>query len=157
MTKQILVEIHKCEEEISELTMKLSEKRANLKFKCGCGKLHKIKDCVVIQSHWYTRPSGCSDGDYWNEGELQIICPATDVKNRAMFSNYDVAYENRNRYAYNAEKQFSRIYKPLFKAVIDDYNKDKRNFWNIHYFDENHKKFGLHVEGRNYAKQALKS
>jgi hypothetical protein len=136
--------------EQSKLLKQLDTQRANKQFKCGCGKMHRIKNCAVIQDHWYTRPSGCTDGDYWNEGELQVICPDTDKKNRLFFDNYDVEWDKRSHYTHNAGQQFSRIYKQLFKEVFDDYKKDQREWWNNHYFDENHMKFGLHVRGRDY-------
>ena len=52
--------------------------------------MHKIKDCVAIQTHWYTEPSGCTEGDYWNQGEINIICPETNHRNRMLFDNYVV-------------------------------------------------------------------
>lgn len=148
--KQIKARLAKLIAEHSELLKKMDEKKANLRFRCGCGRTHRIKDCVAIQTHWYTSPSGCTGGDYWNIGEMQIICPVTDVKNRCMFNNYDVDWTKRDDYAYNAEKQFRSQYKGLFKEVIDDYDKDKRGWWNNFYFDDNHKKFNLYVEGRDY-------
>lgn len=48
----------------------------------GCGALHAIKDLTYIQTHWYTRPHGCSGGDYWNQGEGQFICPSCGHRNR---------------------------------------------------------------------------
>jgi hypothetical protein len=37
--------------------------RSNKTFKCVCGAMHKIKDCVGIQEHWYESPWGCTGGD----------------------------------------------------------------------------------------------
>jgi len=48
----------------------------------GCGaKLH-VSDLVYIQTHWYVPPSGCTDGDYWNTGEGQFVCPKCGCTNR---------------------------------------------------------------------------
>jgi hypothetical protein len=138
------------EEEQAELVKSLSETKANLKFLCSCGKMHTIKKCVAIQTHWYTPPHGCTGGDYWNEGELQIICPDTDFKNRIHFRNHDIPWGHRHDYEYSAEEQFKRNYKPLFKEVIQDHDDDKRKWWNNDYFDQNHKKFDLNVKGRDY-------
>lgn len=137
--------------EQSLLEQKLEIQRANKQFKCGCGKMHRIKNCIVIQAHYYVPPSGCTDGAYWAQTELQIICPDTDKKNRLLFSNHDINWRDRSAYRHNAEEQFKRIYKELFKEVIDDHEKDTRQWWNNFYIDKNHKKFGLHIEGRDYA------
>lgn len=48
----------------------------------GCKAWYAIKDLVYIQTHWYTKPHGCTGGDYWNEGEGQWICPACGHRNR---------------------------------------------------------------------------
>jgi hypothetical protein len=50
--------------------------------KGGCGTKHKVNDLTYIQTHWYTPPSGCTDGDYWNQGEGQFICPTCGELNR---------------------------------------------------------------------------
>ena len=47
-----------------------------------CGQTSKIKDLTYIQTHWYVSPSGCTGGDYWNEGEGQFKCPHCDQTNR---------------------------------------------------------------------------
>lgn len=132
-----------------KLIAALDQQRGRKKFQCGCcHAMHAIKDCDVIQTHWYTSPSGCTGGDYWNDGELQIICPATDHKNRVHFSSYyAVDYSLRNAYAHSADAQFKRLYKHLFKSVIDDYDKDQRSWVNLNYFDEHRARFDLHIKG----------
>lgn len=152
-----MTKVEKLEKKLEIAKKEESEARSRLKFPCACGIYHAIKDCVVIQTHWYTRPHGCCGGDYWNEGELQIVCPANNkLRNRVMFPSYSkVEWENRNKYAYSAEQQFSRIYKKLFKLVRDEYTKSDRSIfdeletkdYNNYYFDNNHKKFGLNVPG----------
>jgi hypothetical protein len=139
--------------EEKKLLKKLETQRANKQFKCGCGKMHKIKDCVAIQTHYYVPPSGCTDGAYWSDSEMQVICPITDKKSRLMFNNNDVDWTARQSYGYNAYLQFKYIYLKLFKEVIQDYEKDERLWWNNYYFDRNHEKFGLHIIGRDYGKK----
>ena len=73
-----------------KLIIQVEKQRANKQFRCCCGSMHKIKDCVAIQTHWYTEPSGCTEGDYWNQGEINIICPETNHRNRMLFDNYVV-------------------------------------------------------------------
>lgn len=48
----------------------------------GCGLKMPIRELIYIQSHWYVRPSGCSDGDYWNEGEGYFDCIHCGRRNR---------------------------------------------------------------------------
>lgn len=139
-----LVEIREKEKNLIGL---LEKQRANKQFRCGCGKMHRIKDCVVIQDHYYVPPSGCTDGAYWTPTELQIICPDTDNKNRLLF-NIDCT--SQHHFEYNASDQFKLMYKHLFKEVIDDYKKDKRQWWNNFYIDKHPEKFGLCVKGRKY-------
>ena len=82
-------------------------------------------------------------GDTWHEGELQIVCPVTDNKNRVLFNFYDVPWSKRSYYDYNPDMQFRRIYTPLFKEVIRDNDHDERAWWNNEYFDKHRKKFEI--------------
>jgi len=135
----------------------------------SCGKRHQISTLTLIQTHWYTPPSGCMEGDYWREGEIQFVCPTAKVANRLMFDNYDVPWEKRRNFENNPEEQFKRKYKPLFREVIEShehsvsgeranyYHKDGRELdesevpndrrVNNYYVDERRKSFGL-VEKR---------
>jgi hypothetical protein len=130
----------------SELTnLKQQEKQINSrkKFLCACNKMHSIRECGVIQTHWYVPPRGCSEGDYYNEGELQIVCPTTGTRNRVLFN---IPYSLRDSFDYNPETKFKNKYKSLFNTMIDEYE-EKRNhsFVNNYYFDEHRKKFDIEV------------
>jgi hypothetical protein len=142
-----LQEIKKREKEIIS---EMEDKKSRLKFQCVCGKMHAIRDCEGIQTHWYTRPSGCCEGDYWNSGEVHIICPNTLVRNRILFmSYYDVPWRKRDNIDYNAEWQFKRTIVPLLKKVTDEHLHDEqKNYrsFNNEYFDHNHKKFGIEIK-----------
>ena len=48
----------------------------------GCGQKSMVKDLTYIQTHWYVRPSGCTGGDYWNQGEGQFDCLHCGIRNR---------------------------------------------------------------------------
>lgn len=131
------------EQQRKKLNQALQRKRANKTFECVCGSKHKIKDCTAIQTHWYVPPHGCTGGDYWNEGELQIVCPDTGVHNRILF---DIPYEFRDRYDTNVESQFKRIYTELFAEVVEVHGKVAPYRWdNNFYFDTHRKKFDLKI------------
>ena len=129
----------------------IDERNKKREINCeSCDKSHKIKDLTLIQTHWYKEPRGHNEGAYWNEGEMQFICPETNVINRFLFDNYDVPYEKRELYENNPEEQFKRLYKHLFKEVLDRHEKTEDQSLNNYYVDENRKKFGLVERKRIY-------
>src|SRR3989344_6878999 len=115
-----LLEIHQQERQI---LAKIDIRNKIRKIKCGvCEDSHKIGDLTAIQTHWYTPPRECVEGDYWNEGELQFVCPETGIINRLLFDNSDVPWEERRIYENDPEQQFKRNYKKRFKEVVDRYD-----------------------------------
>lgn len=64
-------------EQIEHLKTEIETIKANRTIKCTkCEKRTKIKNVTVLQPHWYTPPSGCSGGDYWNtSAEVSWWCP----------------------------------------------------------------------------------
>ena len=68
-----------------------------------CGLHHMVGGLTYVQTHWYVRPYGCTDGDYWKQGEGQWDCPACGNNNRL----YD--------------KPGIVVLKRLFAKVIDCY------------------------------------
>lgn len=72
----------------------------------GCGTFIPIGELTYIQTKWYTPPRGCSEGDYWNDGEGQFDCPKCGNRNRMykreVYENYkrsfghiEVSYDER--------------------------------------------------------------
>jgi hypothetical protein len=144
MSKTIERDLVQAEGVVATLRGKLKEAQANKLFRCvACKGIHKIKTCVAVQTHWYTEPYGCTGGDYWNMGELWIICPKTEVANRVLFNDHDVDYEKRKHYEWDVEEQFRRIYSPLFKSVVETHRDNPYRWINTDYFDKNRKKFGI--------------
>ncbi len=151
-----LAELHQQKKQILK---KIDKRNKNRKIKCeGCEGSHEIGDLTAIQSYWYTPPRGCTEGDYWNQGELRFICPETSIINRLLFDNIDVPWEERENYDNNPGEQFKRNYKHLFQKIEDSYDDttldlqrmlagDKQKYANNFYVDKNRKKFGL-VEKR---------
>ena len=138
------------EAEREALEATLNKQRANKKFRCGCGVMHRIKDCDVLVHMYYEPPHGCTGGDYWSYSELQVICPITDSKNRFMYdSKYKTDWHRRNEYAHSAELQFNRLFLELFKSKTTDHNEDRRSWWNNRYVDENHVKFDINIGAKS--------
>jgi len=152
-TKQKIIKLEKQLKHLNEI---LKQERSEKEFKCVCGNVHKIKDCEAIQEHWYQSPYSCSGGDCWHEGELNILCPSSDLINRVMFnSEYDVEYSLRNKIEYSAQMQYKNIYKYLFKKIHNNYDRYRtpyflgkpQNIKNMHYFDNNRAYFDLSIKG----------
>ncbi len=127
----------------------IDERNRKRKIQCGaCDDFHEIGNLKAIQTHWYTPPTGCTEGDYWNDGELQYVCPETGIINRLLFDNNDVPWKERKDFDNNPEEQFKRNYKKLFEEVTDNYDRTIPGKWvNNYYVDRNREKFGL-VERR---------
>lgn len=69
----------------------------------GCGRMTQVRHLTYIQTHWHVKPHGCSEGDYWREGEGQFDCPKCGNRNRL----YDRPEVQELKY--------------VFKGVIDTY------------------------------------
>jgi len=114
-----------------------------------CKKLHRISEVKAIQTHHYIEAHGCTQGDYWNPGELQFICPKTGVINRLLFVSCNIPSEERDVYENDAERQFKDRYRSLFLEVEDSYKTQVGAIWmNNHYVDNNRAKFGLVAKKR---------
>lgn len=145
MAATLEAQLRKIEQERTKILTKIKKREKQKTIQCAsCDHEHKIGELTAIQTHWYVKPEGCSGGDYWNEGELQYICPETKTRNRLLFDNTDVPYENRYDYEHNAQAQFKNKYKHLFAQVIPEHEEQTpRPFVNNYYVDDNRKKFGL--------------
>lgn len=47
---------------------------------CRAG--NQINTLIYLQTHWYVRPSGCTDGDYYRHGEGNWDCLSCGRRNR---------------------------------------------------------------------------
>ncbi len=132
-----------------EILARIDERNSDRRIGCAsCEGYHRIGDLEAIQTHFYVSPHGCMDGDYWNEGELQFICPEDGVINRLLFNNNDVPWDQRELYENDPEKQFKHNYRHLFKSVEQSRQERPPGDWtNNYYVDRNREEFGL-VERR---------
>jgi len=72
--KAIDARIAKAEATVQKLVQKRKELLGLTVVECKCGLQFWIRDLTYIQTHWYTPPRGCTEGDYWNAGEGQWQC-----------------------------------------------------------------------------------
>lgn len=100
------------EQRLAQIDAEISARKARTLVRCeannngeGCRAAFEVRELEYIQTHWYVRPHGCTEGDYWNHGEGQWVCPSCGHRNR-LYNQPDV------------EKM-----KPLFKSVKDTYDK----------------------------------
>jgi len=127
---EILAQIEDLENQVQQ---QLKDLRKQKTLQCKhCNTHEQIQNISVIQTLWYTPPSGCIEGGYWNDGELNYICTTCNVRNRLLFQRTKKEIEEaskdfRDWDGYRNKKkefQFSLLYKPLFKEIIDIKDKD---------------------------------
>lgn len=86
----LLLQRVELEKKLRKNTLHINNKKAKTVIACessaaygrGCGLKFFIKEVTYIQTHWYEKPSGCSGGDMWHEGEGQFECPCCGHRNR---------------------------------------------------------------------------
>ena len=67
-------------------TLKTEEQRCLSRklIQCGyCKKKTQINKLIYLQHYWYTKPYGCTGGDYWSQGEGGFICFKCNEHNRS--------------------------------------------------------------------------
>ena len=88
----------------------------------ACKKRCSIRLLALYQTHWHVPPSGCSEGDYWKEGECQFVCYHCNVVNRLLFDQqYDY---RRHEYVSAKDDIFQRQYRHAFKEIIKTHGDD---------------------------------
>lgn len=138
--------VERARTQLAEAHTALNEKRKRRKIACGgCTKLHAIGKLELLITHFYIQPQGCSEGDYWLEGEWQFVCPLTCARNRLLFDDYNVRYEDRDKIYIAAEPTFKMIYRGLFASRRDIHKDDdpSKPHCNNYYVDEHRKRFEL--------------
>lgn len=87
--KQALAEIAFVKETLRVAETQLNSVLGETKIQCvqnnygeGCNRWHQVNALTYIQTHYYIPPSGCTGGDYWNNGEGQWYCPKCNHRNR---------------------------------------------------------------------------
>jgi len=95
--------------QLTEATYQLREAIGNSFLTCrSCKKKSKVSTIVLIQTHWYVAPQGCTGGDYWNAGEKQYNCPKCGHRNRDL-NNEGFKEASRHEDAFKCvEKEYAR-------------------------------------------------
>jgi len=112
----------------------------------SCYGHHQVGSLDAIATHWYVSPSGCTEGDYWVEGEWHFVCPKTGVRNRLLFNVSGEEEQNK----VDAEGVFKRLFRGAFKSMGKVYERgglDKPIYqWvNNYHVDQNRLSYGLPV------------
>lgn len=150
------VAIAATEAQLAELRAQKRSDRASRTIFCACGEAHAIKDLTVRVTHWYTEPHGCTDGDYWTEGEWQFLCPGSKSEpplapkgaiNRILFDDWGVDYKQRDTIGVAAEPTFKSLYRHLFKERVEVHDRNRvphDSYWvNNRYVDDHRAAFEL--------------
>lgn len=85
-TKKIETEISNLKKKLEQLEAQKTTKIKAKRFKCrhkGCTGC-KLADLIVIQTNWYESPHGCTGGDTWHEGEINVVCPKCSTRYRIL-------------------------------------------------------------------------
>lgn len=124
-------------EKVQAYVQALEKADEKLKKFIPCAKCKKrclIANTVLYQTHWYTPPRGCTEGDYWNEGECQFVCHHCGTRNRLLFEQ---SYDYKLHCSVSPQNDtFRWTYRNLFKEVKDVYDEGNvpgtvwiNNYW----------------------------
>lgn len=60
------------------------DKNCNRFYEGGCGEITEIKNVHIDQTRNYEKPHGCTEGDYWYDGEVRFNCQNCGARIRAI-------------------------------------------------------------------------
>lgn len=112
----ILLEIEKHKEKISKLMEELHKVKKRKRIKCPkCEKRTRIDKVTVLREYHYVRPSGCTDGDYWDFSyKYEWACEKCDTWNVVFWGK---SYQDEPP----ANYKFVHNHLPEFGEVLDHY------------------------------------
>lgn len=140
-----LVEVAKAKAALKQAEERLDRVRAHRRVLCSCGKKHPLAALTLLITHFYIQPYGCTEGDYWKEGEWQFVCPTTNVRNRILFDDYAVNWKQRDVIGVSAEATFKHLYYALFAQRHQMYGEgtNPSPTFNNYFIDQHRKHFEL--------------
>lgn len=100
-----------------------------------CETQHEIKDLTYICTHFYVAPSGCTDGDYWCEGEGNTFCTNCEIRIRFLCHDYD---ENDRQ----LDHPFTKM-KDCFDDIIEEHERNKAGYYGETFVNLTHKSIDL--------------
>ncbi|MBN2051893.1 hypothetical protein JW756_00135 [Candidatus Woesearchaeota archaeon] len=148
------IELKKVKQRELEILKAIDMRNEQRTIPCACCNIpYAINTLTAVQTRWTTYADGHGNGGDVVDGELQFVCPTTGNINRLLFDNTDVPWIERRQYANNPEDQFTRIYRKLFKEVINASEEtEKKKHVNNYYVDAHRAEYGL-VEKRQIKPQ----
>lgn len=119
---KLLAEKAALESKIHEVEQRLSAEKGNKLASCeNCHKSTAVRRLIYIQTLWYTPPSGCTEGDYWNQGEGQWVCPHCRYVNRMCDFNGQKWLEGYKRqFALVVDKHDYSVGSSLYSTCVVD-------------------------------------
>lgn len=99
---------HRLRNSLDKVNDLIDQEMAKVQLKCRhCKRSFPVGELTHIQTHDYIPPRGCTEGDYWIEGEGEWQCPKCK-------------HRRTNRSYFDARIQ---ELKPYFKARIEEHER----------------------------------
>lgn len=103
----------KLEANIKTINEEIRATKQRQRFRCSkCSRITKLANVIFIQTHWYESPYGCTGGDNWYSGEIQLACPKCGVRHRLI---------NETKTGLMAKLGLDMWSEDLFKNVVYTY------------------------------------
>lgn len=100
--EELISEKEQLEDQLKQIQAEIEKQESRTMLTCEkCESQWVVQHLVWIQTHWYTPPRSCNEGDYWNEGEGQWKCPDCNHLHRS-------APQRLRRYFKSEEKIYDR-------------------------------------------------
>jgi len=133
MIKATIEEREHAKQVLANFDQTIADLRRQLTIPCAsCGAIHPIGEMAYIQIVYYREPYGCTGGDYeYNSDGSEFVCPTCGTHNNISFikSRHSVPWEQRDKFDNNPEAQFQRMYKRLFREVVEVRDSERRGDW----------------------------
>lgn len=123
-------QISSLDKQIKTLEDERNKKRRSVFWPCpNCGKKTRINKLGILTEQFYVSPSGCTDGDYWLEGDKPIhyiICPKCDKEVR-LYQEDTEAYRIAKEYRYYFGRRGTRYDGCYYgDSQRDEWNDEKK-------------------------------
>ena len=135
--------VREAEQALARARDRLRSERARRHIRCACGAPQAVRDFHLIVTHYYIGAHGCTGGDYWSEGEWNIVGPCGQ-NNRLLFDDYGVDWRRKHDVGVGVEATFKHLYRELFRSTEQEHRGSNPRPNNIcDYVDRNRARFEL--------------